>query len=127
MIVKLDLANDFDKVRHDFLFVFMNKLGFEKRFISWVKACISIPWIAALVNSCPTNFFQASRRLRQGFPLSPFLYAIQAYVLSFQLDNCLQIRSLSSLRMVSNVKDVNHAQFVDDTLLLGGANNNIAR
>jgi hypothetical protein len=29
--------------------------------------------------------------------------------------------------MVSNVKDINHAQFVDDTLLLGGANNNTAR
>jgi len=50
MIVKLDLANAFDKVWLDFLFVVMHKLGFEKRFIKWVEACISHPWIAPLVN-----------------------------------------------------------------------------
>jgi hypothetical protein len=93
MIVKLDLANDFDKVRLDFLFAVMHKLGFEKRFINWVKACISHPWIAPLVNGRPSEFFQATRGLRQGCPLSPLLYAIQASVLSFQLDNCLQNRS----------------------------------
>jgi hypothetical protein len=50
MIVKLDLANAFDRVRHDFLFQVMQKFGFNDSFIQWIKACIETPWIASLVN-----------------------------------------------------------------------------
>eukprot|EP00253_Pinus_taeda_P034628 PITA_34628 len=64
MVIKLDLANTFDRVRHDFLFAVMKKLGFSTNFINWVKACISSPWIAPLVNGRSTDFFQASRGLR---------------------------------------------------------------
>lgn len=48
-------------------------------------------------------------------------------MLSFQLDYCQQIQSLLGLRMDHKVKDINHAQFADDTLLLGGASINSAR
>ena len=43
MVIKLDLENAFDRVRHDFLFTVMEKLGFSKAFISWVKAYIASP------------------------------------------------------------------------------------
>eukprot|EP00253_Pinus_taeda_P014894 PITA_14894 len=127
MVIKLDLANAFDRVRHGFLFDVMMKMGFSITFINWVKACIASPWIAPLVNGRSTEFFKASRGLRQGCPLSPLLYVIQASVLSFQLEFCQQVQTLPSLRMVHNVKDINHAQFADDTLLLGGASINSAR
>ena len=50
MVVKLDLANAFNRVRHSFLFQVMRRYGFASDFINWVKACISKPWIALLVN-----------------------------------------------------------------------------
>ena len=121
MIVKLDLANVFDRVRLNFLFVVMNKMGFHPQLISWIKACISGPWIAPLVNGRPADFFQATRGIRQGCPLSPLLYALQASVLSFQLDKSLQQRSLIGLTISPRAKTINHAQFIDDTLLLGHA------
>ena len=105
----------------------MKKLGFSPSFVHWVQGCISLPWIAPLVNGQPTDFFQASRGLRQGFPLSPLLYAIQAFVLSFQLNHSQQRSLLPGIRMAENVKEINHAQFADDTLLLGGASLHIAR
>ena len=83
MVVKIDLANAFDRVSHPFLFQVMQKFGFASDFISWVRACISNPWIAPLVNGRAGPFFQASRGLRQVCPLSPLLFAIQASVLSF--------------------------------------------
>eukprot|EP00253_Pinus_taeda_P024961 PITA_24961 len=126
MVIKLDLANAFDRVRHDFLFAVMTKMSFSTNFTNWVKACTASPWIAPLVNGRSTEFFTASRGLRQGCPLSPLLYAIQASVLSFHLDFCQQIQILPGLRMVQNVKEINHAQFADDTLLLGGASINSA-
>ena len=66
MVVKLDLANAFDRVSHPFLFSVMLRFGFTPEFVFWVKACISKPWIAPLINGRATPFFQASRGLRQG-------------------------------------------------------------
>ena len=75
----------------------------------------------------PLILFQASWGLRQGCPLSPLLYAIQASVLSFQLIEAQQRNVLPGLQMAANVKNINHAQFADDTLLMGGANTQAAR
>ena len=125
--LKLDLANAFDRFSHHFLFQVMRRFGFAPEFISWVKDCISSPWIALLVNGRFSPFFQDSRVLRQGFLLSPLLYAIQASALSFQLEFFRQDQELSGIRMGRGTKDINHAQFADDTILLGGASQIIAR
>ena len=60
MAVKIYLANAFNRVCHSFLFQVMLRFGFDPRFIHWVKACISNPWISLLVNVRATTFFQAS-------------------------------------------------------------------
>lgn len=71
MVIKLDLANAFDRVRHSFLFDVLLKLGFSQCFIKWIRACILKPWIVPLVNGRAADFFKASRRLRQGCPSHP--------------------------------------------------------
>jgi hypothetical protein len=43
MIIKLDLANVFDRFRHNFLFKVMEKFGFSLAFINWIKSCIGPP------------------------------------------------------------------------------------
>ena len=50
MVVKLDLANAFDRVQYSFLFDVLHKFGFGIEFINWIRACITKPWIAPLVN-----------------------------------------------------------------------------
>lgn len=64
MVIKLDLANTFDMVRHDFLFAVMTKMGFSINFINWVKACIASPWIALLVNGRSTEFFYSFQGIK---------------------------------------------------------------
>jgi len=99
----------------------MCKLGFGTKFINWIRACISEPWIAPLVNGRATDFFKATRGLRQGCPLSPLLFVIQASALSFLLDQKLQDQEINGLRIARGIKNINHALFADDTLLLGPA------
>jgi hypothetical protein len=60
MIVKLDFANAFDRVRHSFLFDVLHKFGFGSGFINWIKAFIFEPWIAPLVNGRAADFFKSS-------------------------------------------------------------------
>jgi len=121
MVIKLDLANDFDCVRHRFLFDVLQKLGFGQNFIKWIKAYISEPWIAPPVNGGADDFFKASRGLRQGCPLSPLLFILQASILSFYLEKKWQDQDIIGLCITRGVKSINHALFADDTLLLGVA------
>lgn len=85
MIVKLDMANAFDRANHNFLAAFLKKIGFSISFIEIIQACISTAWIAPLINGGPSKFFQSTRGLRQGYPLSPFLYIIKVESLSATL------------------------------------------
>eukprot|EP00253_Pinus_taeda_P002867 PITA_02867 len=55
MAIKLDLANAFGGVRHSFLLNVLKKFGFGERFINWIQACISEPWIAPLINGRATD------------------------------------------------------------------------
>jgi len=57
MIIKFDMENAFDKVRHEFLLKVMHKMGFVSIFIQWVALCISSPSIGPLVNGRVTGFF----------------------------------------------------------------------
>jgi hypothetical protein len=86
MVIKLDMANAFDRVKHAFLFSVLRKFGFSKDFVNWIQACIGSPWIAPMINGRPTQFFQSSRGLGKGCPLSPSLYIIMAESLSRKLE-----------------------------------------
>jgi len=127
MLIKLDMANAFDRVRHSFLLQVLSVFGFNSDFIRLIKACIGEPWIAPLVNGRPTNYFKALRGIRQGCPLSPFLYILMADSLSRNLTAEKLNGTLPCIRVMRGTKPINHALFVDDSLLLGGASLKIAR
>ncbi|PWA49816.1 LINE-1 reverse transcriptase isogeny [Artemisia annua] len=49
-------------------------MGFGDRWCNWIEACLAR--ISFLVNGSPTDEFSMERGIRQGDPLSPFLYLI---------------------------------------------------
>ena len=121
------MTNAFDRLRHTFMFAVLKKFGFSSKFIAWVSACVSMPWIAPLVNGCPTSLFKISRGLRQGCPLSPLLYIIMAETLGRQLEKDRASKDISCIKIARGTKRINHSQFIDDTILIGGASIVIAK
>ena len=127
MIIKLDMKNAFDHVNLSFLYQVLLTFGFSVEFVSLIKACTDRPWIAPLINDRPIEFFQASRGLRQGCPLSPFMYILMAEVLSRNLSAEMATDIIPRIRAARGVEPINQALSADDSLLLGGASLNIAR
>jgi hypothetical protein len=63
MVIKLDMENSFDCVKHSFLFSDLKAYGFSDTFIRWIKACIGSPWITPLINFRPSLFFMIRGRI----------------------------------------------------------------
>jgi hypothetical protein len=126
MLIKLDMCNAFDRVNRSFLYRVLSSFGFSQEFINLIKACLEKIWIAPLVNGRPADFFIATRGLRQGCPLSPFLYILMADSLSRKLSLEKQKAAYLGFRIVKGIDPVNHALFADDSLMLGGASPRIA-
>jgi ribonuclease HI/exonuclease III len=126
MLIKLDMANAFDRVNRSFLIKSLLAFGFSPHFVQLINACIENPWIAPLVNGRPSNFFQARRGIRQGCPLSPFLYILMADTLSRKLSAERIAGTIPGLKSSPEAVPMNHSLFADDSLLLGGASTRIA-
>lgn len=79
-----------------------------------------------LVNGSPEGFFAASRGLRQGDPLSPFLFIIMAEALGHSLENA-RTSWVDGIQVTSSLPSIAHQQFANDTMLFGSASAREAR
>jgi hypothetical protein len=96
-----------------------NRLKRVMGWLKWIRACIFNSSMSVLVNGSPTEDFKVGRGLRQGDPLSPFLFLIAAEGLAGRLMR--QAVSLGKFKgyQVSNNIQFQMLQFADDTIMLG--------
>ncbi|GKF72830.1 RNA-directed DNA polymerase, eukaryota, reverse transcriptase zinc-binding domain protein [Tanacetum coccineum] len=75
-VFKVDFEKAFDSLRWDYLDTIMEKLGFGLKWRTWIFGCLNNDRSSVLVNESPTSKFDIRRGLRQGDPLSPFLFIL---------------------------------------------------
>ena len=85
--------------------------------MKWMKTCVTSTKVAVLVNGSPTEEFCPQRGLRQGDPLSSFLFNIVAEGLNILFDRAKEIGLIKGVVIGNHVVNVMHLQFADDTIL----------
>ncbi|KAK3199073.1 hypothetical protein Dsin_022488 [Dipteronia sinensis] len=95
----------------------MEYMGFGDRWRGWICNCISTPLLSVLVNGSPTSQFCLERGLRQGDPLSHFLFNIVVEGLSCLIIKAANLGMLQGEDFGGNRINISHLQFADDTML----------
>jgi hypothetical protein len=111
----------FDRMEWNFLFAIMTKLGFDDKWINWLRICITSTSFSILLNGSSHGFFSPERGLRQGDPLSPFLFILGSEVLSRLFHYQESIGSLKGIRMSKNNSPISHLLFADDLIIFAKA------
>ncbi|XP_042964646.1 uncharacterized protein LOC122298864 [Carya illinoinensis] len=109
------------RVEWSYLEAVMKKLGFGSRWIGLIMQCISSVSYAALINGKPGETIKPTRGLRQGDPLSPYLFLLCSEGLSAMLNNTERRSELKRVSVARGGIRVTHLLFADDCIIFGKA------
>ncbi|CAN6679920.1 unnamed protein product [Malus baccata var. baccata] len=115
--IKLDMQKAYDRVEWDFLEAVMDKMGFCSQWSKFVMGCVRSVQFQVLLNGQPGTQFTPSRGLRQGDPLSPYLFILVGEVLSRMIQGEVDHGRLVGVRMDFSGPIISHLFFADDTLI----------
>ncbi|KAE9616153.1 putative RNA-directed DNA polymerase [Lupinus albus] len=118
-IFKIDFEKAFDSVSWGFLDHMMELLGFCPKWRGWIMECLSTTTTSVLVNGSHTDEIHLKCGLRQGDPLSPFLFLIVDEGLSGLMHQACALGFFSPYKVGSNNIQVSFLQFADDSIIIG--------
>lgn len=113
---KIDLKKAFDTLHWGFLKSSLQKMGFPLTFVNWVMSCIGSCMISIKVNGSLEGYFQAGSGLRQGDPLSPYLFVIAMEVFSAFMKKATEKPGFQ-FHWKTKELGISHLIFADDVML----------
>jgi hypothetical protein len=117
MLLKLDLSKSFDRLHGEYIEKILLAFSFSQDWVQWILYILSSAFFLVIFNDSPSPTFLPSRRIRQGDPLSHFLFILMVDGLSRMLKNANTNGSLKGLNL-HNSHPLTHQKFVNQNLLL---------
>ena len=116
MAIKTDMSKAYDRVEWNFLAALMLKMGFDERLVDLIMCCVTSVTYQILVNGQPRGRILPRRGLRQGDPLSPFLFIMCTEALISLLNGAEAEKKIEGLRVARASPRISHLLFADDSL-----------
>ncbi|GJZ17745.1 putative RNA-directed DNA polymerase, eukaryota, reverse transcriptase zinc-binding domain protein [Tanacetum coccineum] len=117
LIFKVDLEKAFDSVSWRYLDFVLYSHGFGVKWRSWIRECLVSSRTSILVNGSPTSEFSIKHGLRQGDPLSPFLFILVMEDLHVALSNAVQFGLIHGVKFGPSAITLSHLFYADDVVI----------
>lgn len=118
VIFQADMEKVYDHVHCQHLIDIMEYMGFGIKWHNWITTCISLALFSVLLNGSPVGFFNSFRGLRQGDPLSPFLFNLVVETLCRLIAKAEELELILGCCVGIEGPSISLIQFVDDALFL---------
>ncbi|GAU47702.1 hypothetical protein TSUD_190310 [Trifolium subterraneum] len=122
LALNIDISKAYDKVDWGFLRGVTTRMGFTDVWIRWVMMCVSSVNYSVLMNSDQVGPISPGRGLRQGDPLSPYLFILVTECLTALIHQTVGRGDLHGVRICRGAPEVSHLLFANDCFLFCRAN-----
>ncbi|KAL2224003.1 UNVERIFIED_CONTAM: hypothetical protein Sindi_3039700 [Sesamum indicum] len=119
--LKVDIRKAYDTVDWDFLIEVLEMFGLPITFVKWIEECVTTPSFSIGLNGKPHGFFRGARGLRQGDPLSPYLFMLVMEVLHLGFLQLIDQEELFSYHWKCEAARIFQLGFADDVILFSRA------
>ena len=117
MALKLDMSKAYDRLEWIFLQWIMEKMGFHPRWVGWIMECIKSVTYSVLINGEPKGHIVPMRGIRQGNPLSPYLFLLCSEGLNGLIEQAVSDRHIEGFSLCKHDPKISHLFFTNDSLL----------
>jgi exonuclease III len=120
--LKTDMAKAYDRLEWSFIRATLESMNFPLTMVNTIMKCVTTVSFSILINGIPTKPFCPQRGLRQGDPLSPYLFILCADVFSALISKAQSNKLIHGIKIVPRAPEITHLLFADDSLLFCRAN-----
>ncbi|GJT03129.1 RNA-directed DNA polymerase, eukaryota [Tanacetum coccineum] len=118
IVNEVDFEKAYDSVRWDFLDDILKKFGFGEKWCKWIQSCLRSSRGSIIINGSPTKEFQFFKGLKQGDPLSPFLFILIMESLHLSFQRVVDAGMFSGIKLSSSL-NISHMFYADDVVFMG--------
>ncbi|GJZ85566.1 RNA-directed DNA polymerase, eukaryota, reverse transcriptase zinc-binding domain protein [Tanacetum coccineum] len=115
---KVDIQKAYDTVNWKFLEFCLKEFGFHPVMIHWIMTCLTSASFSVCVNGETHGFFRAKRGLRQGDPISPYLFTLVMEVLNLMIKRHIRNDKRFKYHPGCQKLEISSLYFTDDLLML---------
>jgi ribonuclease HI len=117
LALKIDITKAFDTLEWSFILKVLRSFGFNEKFCNWIDVILKSANLSISINGKMHGYFNCSRGVRQGDPLSPLLFCIAEDVLSRYLSKLVDEGKLQLIKGTKSIKVPSHCLYADDIMI----------
>lgn len=118
---KIDLSKAYDKLSWNFIELVLHEANFPRALVKLIMHCITSTSFQICLNGELTSSFMAQRGIRQGDPLSPYIFVLCMEKLSHLIQSAVDDGHWKAVKASQSGPKISHLFFADDLMLFAKA------